>query len=151
MCLGFRVERTIKIGLVCLEEAWSANWVGIIVCVDATGGKDSDVNALQEAAVGQVQGANDIVSDGILLVILAPVDIGSASGASSVEDVCRLDSLQFGDDGFAVLHADCGGVYLLSYKLLADECQKIGQGGEAYLDSREGSSSDQQPILHHPR
>ena len=114
VCLGLGVEGAVKVGLVGLEETWTANWVGLIVGVDAAGSEDGDVNALQEAGIGQVQGANDIVSDGVLLVVLTPVDVGAASGTSSVEDVSGLDLLQLGDDSFAVLHADGGGVNLLS-------------------------------------
>jgi hypothetical protein len=79
MCLGLGVERTVKVGLVSLEETWSANWVGIVVRVNAAGGENGYVNSSLEAAIGQVQGTNNVVSDGILLVILTPVDIWSSS------------------------------------------------------------------------
>lgn len=78
MCLGFRVEGTGKVGLVCLQETWATNGMGIIIGVDAASGKDGNVNVLLEADIRQVQRANDIVPDRLLLVILAPVDIGSA-------------------------------------------------------------------------
>jgi len=77
--LGLGVERSSKIGLVSLEVSRSANWMGIVVGIDATSSKDGDVNAFQEASIGQVQGTNDIVSDGLLLMVLTPVDIWSAS------------------------------------------------------------------------
>lgn len=92
--------------------------MSLIIGVDASGGKDGNVNALQEAGIGQVECADDIVSDSVLLVILAPIDIWAAGGSSSVEDVCRLDSLQLGNDSLAVLHAHSGRVNLLSCDML---------------------------------
>jgi hypothetical protein len=77
--LGLRVERTVEVGLVSLQVSGATNWVRLIVGVDAASSKDSDVDALQEASIGQVQGTDDIISDGILLVVLAPIDIRSAS------------------------------------------------------------------------
>lgn len=52
--LGLRVEGPSKVGLIGLEVARATNWVSIIVGVDAAGSEDSDVNALQEASIGQV-------------------------------------------------------------------------------------------------
>ena len=79
MSLGLRVEGPSKVGLIGLEVARATNWVSIIIGVDAAGSEDSDVNALQEASIGQVQGADDIVSDCILLMVFAPIDVWSAS------------------------------------------------------------------------
>lgn len=79
MCLGLRVERAIKIGLVSLKEALSADWVIIIVGIDTSSSEDSDVDSLQEAAISQIKSADDIVSDSLFLVVLAPIDIGSSS------------------------------------------------------------------------
>ena len=79
MSLGLRVERTVEVGLISLQVSRASNWVRLVVGVDAASSKDSDVDALQEASIGQVQGTDDIVSDGILLMVLAPIDIWSAS------------------------------------------------------------------------
>jgi len=117
VCLGLRVERTIEVGLVSLEESRAANWVAVVVGVDASSGKDSDVNALQVAGVSQVQGTDNVVSDGLLLVVLAPVDIGSASGTSSIEDVGGLIFLELSNDTFSVLHANSGSEDLLALAL----------------------------------
>jgi hypothetical protein len=92
--LGLRVERPSKVGLVSLEVSWATNWVSIIVGVDAASGEDSDVDAFQEASVGQVQGTNNIVSDGLLLMVLAPIHVGSTGGSSSVKNVCWLNFLK---------------------------------------------------------
>jgi hypothetical protein len=51
------------------------------------------MNALEEARIGQVQCADDIIPHRLLLVVLALIDIGSTSGASSIENMCRLDLL----------------------------------------------------------
>ena len=118
MSLGLGIERPSEVGLVCLEVSRATHWVRLVVGVDATSGEDGDVDSLQEASIGQVQGTDDIVSHGILLVVLAPVDIWSASRSSCVENVCGLDFLQFSNDCFSVLHADGSGMDLFAWKLL---------------------------------
>jgi len=117
VCLSLRVERTVEVGLVSLEETWTANWVAVIVCIDAASGKDSDVNALLVAAIGQVKSTDNIVSNGLLLVVLAPVNIRSASGTSSIEDVGRLVFFELSNDSFSVLHANRRRVDLLALAL----------------------------------
>jgi len=107
--LRLRVEGAIKVGLVGLEIAWAADGVLLVVCVDASGGENRQVDFLKETAIGQVQGANDIASDGLLLVVLAPIDIGATCAASTVENVSWLDSLELGNDSLTVLHANSGG------------------------------------------
>jgi hypothetical protein len=68
--------------------------------------KDSDMYAEYKAAVCQVQGANDIASDGGLLVILAPVDIWSACTTSTIENVGWPNSFKHSHDIFPIFHAD---------------------------------------------
>jgi len=89
--------------------------VGLIVGVDTSSGKDCDVDSLQVTAIGQVQCANNVVTDGLLLVILTPIDVGAASGTGSVEDVGWLDSLKLSKHLLSVLHTDGGGEDLLSW------------------------------------
>jgi len=79
VCLSFRVERSSKVGLVGFEKSWATNWVFVIVGIDTASCEYSDMNASLEAAVGKVEGTDNIVSDRLLLVILAPIDIRSAS------------------------------------------------------------------------
>lgn len=68
--------------------------------------KDSDMYAEHKAAVRQVQGANDITSNGGLLVILAPVDIWPARTTSAIENVGWSDSFKHFHDIFPIFHAD---------------------------------------------
>lgn len=97
----------------------------IVVLVDATSGKDSNVDAFEEAAVGQVQCTNNIGAHRLLLVVLAPVDIGTSCAAGSIEDVGGLDALELGNDSLAVLHADRRGVDFLAL-LLKDRLEVTG-------------------------
>jgi hypothetical protein len=80
-------------------------------------GENSAVNALQETAVGQIEGTDDIASDGSLFVGLTPIDIRTAGAASSVKDVGRLDLLKLGEDRLAVFHTNGGGENFLSLLL----------------------------------
>jgi hypothetical protein len=114
MRFGLRVERAIEVRLVSLKVSRPTNWVCLIVGVDTTGGEDGDVNTPLVATIGQIEGTDDIISDRLLLVILAPIDIWTAGRSSCVEDVGRLDSLQLGLNSFSVLHANCRGVNLLA-------------------------------------
>ncbi len=111
------VEGAVEVGLVSLEEAWATDWVLLIISVDAASGEDSAVNALEEAAVGQVKGTDNVIADGILLVVLAPVDVWASSGTGTVEDVGWLDTLELSDDSLTVLHANSGGSDLLALGL----------------------------------
>jgi len=114
MGLRFRIERAIEIGLVGLQVSRPSNWVRLIILVNTTRSIDGSMDSLQETSIGQVQSTDDIASDGLLLVIFAPINIGTAGATSTVENVCWLDPLEFGDDSFSVLHAHCGCVNLLS-------------------------------------
>lgn len=133
MGLGLRVETATEVGLVRLSKSRSTPWVRIVVLVDAASGKDSNVNALEEAAVGQVQCADNIGTHRLLLVVLAPVDIGTSRAAGSIEDVGGLDALELGDDSLAVLHADRRGVDFLAL-LLEDRLQVTGDPALATPD-----------------
>lgn len=115
--LGLRVEGAVKVGLVGLLETWATDWVLLIVSVDAAGGEDGAVDVLEVAAVGKAEGTDNVGADGVLLVILAPIDVWTASAASAVQDVGWLDTLELSNDGLAVLHADSGGSDLLALGL----------------------------------
>lgn len=114
MSLVLRVERASEVSFVSLEVPRTANWVLVVIGIDATSGEDGDMNALQEASICQVQSADGVVPDGVFFVIFTPVNIWSTGRSSSVENVCGFHSLQFCDDSLSILHADCGGVDLLS-------------------------------------
>jgi hypothetical protein len=150
MSLGLGVERAVKVGLVSLEVSRATNWMCLVVGVDATSGEDGDVNASFVAAIGQVEGTDDIISDGLLLVILAPIDIWTASRSSCVKDVGGLDSLQLVLNGFSVLHANCRGVDLLAC-VIGKLPSRFKMAVSADLDFEGEFSSGQQPNLHHPR
>jgi hypothetical protein len=115
--LGLGVERAIKVGLVGLEVSWATNWVLLIVGVDAASGEDSQVNLLQVGEISKVESTDDIASDGLLLVVLTPINIWASSAASAVQDVGWLDSLDLSKNSLAVLHADGGALDLLALGL----------------------------------
>ena len=117
MALGLGVEAALEVGQVGLLEAGAADGVGVIVEVDAARGEDGDVDALEEAAVGQVEGANDVGAHGLLLVVLAPVDVGPSSAAGAVQDMGRANPVQFRLDGLPILHTDRGHVDLFALAL----------------------------------
>lgn len=117
MCLGLRVKAAGEVGLVGLRVAGAVPGVLLIVLVDATGGEDGAVNAFKITAVGQIEGADNIGSHRLLLVILAPVDVGTTCAAGGVEHMGRLDPVKLLQDLLAVLVANDSGMHLFSLLL----------------------------------
>lgn len=114
---GLGVEAAIEIGGVSLLESRSADRVGIIIVIDAASSKDGAVDVGQEATIRQVQSSDDVGTDGILLVVLAPVDVGPSSAAGAVQDMGWANPVQFGLDGLPILHTDRGHVDLFALAL----------------------------------
>lgn len=109
-----RVERSRKVGRVGLKEASSSNGVCVVISVDTASSEDTDVNTTLFASIGQVKSTDDIATDGGSLVIFTPVDIRATCTACTVQDMCRLDSLQFLDDCLSIFHTYGGGVDCLT-------------------------------------
>lgn len=125
MSLGLGVKAAREVGLVGLGVAGAVPRVLLVVLVDAAGREDGAVDALEIAAVGQVEGANDVGPHRLLLVVLAPVDIGTTCAAGGVEHMGRLDSVKLLQDFLAILVADDGGVHLFAL-LLEDVLEVAG-------------------------
>jgi len=115
--LGSGVVAAREVGGVLLGEGLATDWMGIVVFVDASGSEDGDMDSLQITAICEVQGTDDIASDGLFLVIFAPVDIGSSGDTSAVENVSWLVFIELRQDRLTVFHADSGGGDLLSLAL----------------------------------
>ena len=77
----------------------------VVVLVDATGGKVGDVDVVLEGDVAKLENADDVRANGLHLVVLAPVDVGSSGDARGVEDVRALGALDVVLDAHAVLQA----------------------------------------------
>mmetsp|Transcript_16940 Transcript_16940/g.23972 ORF Transcript_16940/g.23972 Transcript_16940/m.23972 type:complete len:115 (-) Transcript_16940:215-559(-) len=76
---GFRVEGLGKVGFGLLEESHAgAEGMGVVVLEYASGGVDRAVNVVGVADVGDVEGADDVGSDGLRFVVFAPVDVWAA-------------------------------------------------------------------------
>lgn len=86
----------------------------IVIGIDTSCSEDSNVNTLQVANIGQVQCSDNIASNRLLLVVLAPIDVGASSAASTVKNMSWLDFFNFCNDRFPILHANSGGVNFLS-------------------------------------
>lgn len=74
-----------------------------IVLEYAPGGVIDQNEPLLPADVGESQGSGDVRADGLYLVWLAPVDVGTSGDSGGVEHVARLHGLDVGDDGLAIL------------------------------------------------
>lgn len=123
MALGHGVEAADKVGSILLLEASTAHGVLLIILVDASSRKYGAVNTSLGTLIGQRQSANDVGANSLLLVVLAPVDVGSASAASGVEDVRGLDLVEHLGDTSGILHADGGAGDLLA--LLLEELLEV--------------------------
>lgn len=117
VCFGLRVEAAGEVGWVGLGVAGAVPGVLLVVLVNAAGCEDGAVDALEVTAVGQVEGANDVGSHRLLLVVLAPVDVGTTRAAGGVEHMGRLDPVELLQDLLAVLVADDGGMHILALLL----------------------------------
>lgn len=70
----------------------------------------SAMDILQEAAICQIQSANDIASDDLLLVVFTPINVGPPCASCAVENMRWFDSLKLVHHRFPVLHAhSCSG------------------------------------------
>lgn len=137
MRLGHGVEATVKVGRIRLDEARPAPGVNLVVLVDAASGEDGAMDAVDIAAIGEVQGADDIGPHRGLLVVFAPVHVGAAGTSGGVEDVGRADSGKFGQHSHAILHPDGGRVDLLA--LVLEELLEMS--GDPAI-----ASPDQEPV-----
>ena len=54
-------------------------------------GKHGAVNTLHPATIGKIERSNDVASNGLFLVVLAPVDIGTSRDACAVQDMSWLE------------------------------------------------------------
>ncbi len=116
--LGLRVETLIKVWLIFLGETNArSKGVGIVVFKDAACGVHRAVNSTVIAQIRQVQCANDIGTNGLRLVILAPIDVRASGNTRRHEYVGGLLGVEFGGHVGAVFDTgggkdDCdGGVF----------------------------------------
>lgn len=137
MRLGHGVEATVKVGRISLDEARPAPGVSLVILVDAARGEDGAMDAVEVAAVGEVQGTNDIGPHRGLLVVFAPVHVGAAGTSGGVDDMGWADSGQLGQHSLAVLHTDGRRVDLLALVLE----QLLEMSGDPAI-----ASPDQEPV-----
>jgi hypothetical protein len=107
--LGLTVEGSIKVGEILLSETNAGSQrMGFVVLEDATGSIDSNVNITEHAQVSNVQGSNDVGTNGVGLVVLAPVNVRTTGDTSSHEGMRRLDLVELLSDSFAFLYPSIG-------------------------------------------
>lgn len=106
--LGVGVEGGVEVRLVLFGEGSAADRVGIVVLKDAASGVESMVNPFGIANVSNGEGAHHIGADGLLLVVLTPIHIGTAGHASGIEHMRGLDCLNLSQNAFTVMGARIG-------------------------------------------
>ncbi len=99
-----------EIGLVSLCKSLATNYVSIVILKDASSGIQQMVNISLCAEIRKIQASNNVSSDGLSSVILAPIHIGSSSNTSSIDDVCGLVQLNFALHTFSVLRSGISNV-----------------------------------------
>lgn len=117
MALGLGVEASFEVGGVRLEVSGATDGVGIVVLVNTTSRIHGNVDASLKTEVGQIESADGIGSYRLLLMILAPIDIGPSSTSSAIQYMSWFDLLELGLDCLSVLHAYGRCVGLLSLAL----------------------------------
>lgn len=101
---GLGVERPGEVrSILLLESDTRPESMTRIVLEYTTGGVVDENESFLSANVGESQGPGDVRADGLDLVGLAPVDVGTSGDSGGVEHVARLHGLDVGDDGLTVL------------------------------------------------
>src|SRR5690606_9765061 len=88
-----------------LRKTLPTNRVLIVIGIDAAGCKHGDMNSLKEASIREIQCSNDIAPNSSLLVVLAPVDIGTSRATSTVQNMGWLDLIKNTNNLFTTFHA----------------------------------------------
>lgn len=105
-CFGFGVKGSDKIGrILLLESDTRPERMRGVVLENATGCVVNQHQALLPAHVSKRQRSDDIRTDRLHLVRLAPVDVRAAGHSGGVEDVCGLYGGDVGLEGCPVLQA----------------------------------------------
>lgn len=111
--LGLAVKGSIKVGRILLGKANTRSQrMLVVVDKDTTSGIDSAMDVANATKIGQVQCTNDIGADGFRLVRFTPINIGTTGNTSGIQDVGRLDFVQFGGDGLAIFQSRIGSEHL---------------------------------------
>mmetsp|Transcript_21054 Transcript_21054/g.49952 ORF Transcript_21054/g.49952 Transcript_21054/m.49952 type:complete len:376 (-) Transcript_21054:59-1186(-) len=112
--LRLAVERTVEVRFVLLGEPdpGSLRVLLVVVDEDAPGRVDGAVDATFEAQIGEVESPDDVRTDRLRLVRLAPVDVGTSGDPRGVQNVRRLVLVELRRDRLAVLEAAVGGLDL---------------------------------------
>lgn len=84
MTLGQGIKASLKIRAIFLRVATPSDGMRLIVLIHATRGEDSAMDIRLEADVCQVKRTDGVGSHRLRLILLTPVDVGSASASSSV-------------------------------------------------------------------
>lgn len=104
---GLAVEGTVKVRNIFLSKALArSKWMTIIILEDATSCVHGDMNIAEHAQIRNIECSNDIGTNRFGFVILAPINIGTASNASSHENMGWLDLIKFLGDRFTILYSD---------------------------------------------
>lgn len=86
----------------------------LIVLIHAACGEDSTMDICLEAGVCQVKRTDGVGPHRLRLILFTPVDVGSASASSSVEDVGWFGQEELRKDSLSIFHADRRGVDFFS-------------------------------------
>ena len=93
--LGLTVETLVKVGLGFFDQTNSVSkGMGLIVFENASGGVDGVVDASFVGDIGNIEGSNDVGTDGFGLVVLAPVNVGAAGDSCCHQYVGGLDLVE---------------------------------------------------------
>lgn len=90
--LGLTVEGSIEVGSILFSKPNAGPFrVFLVVHKDATCCVDGTMNVSLIAQIGKIQGSNHVGPDGFWFVVFTPVDVGTSSNASGIQDMGRFD------------------------------------------------------------
>ena len=102
--LGLRIKASCKVGNILFGKTNTRSQrMFVIVFKNTSRGIDGTVDVSFIAQIGQIQGTNDIGTNGFGLVCFTPINIGTSCNASGIQHVRGLNGIELLGQRFAIL------------------------------------------------
>lgn len=126
--LGLRIKATCKVGNIVFGKTNTRSQrMFVIVFKNASRGIDGTVHVSLIAQIGQIQGSNDIGTNGFGLVCLTPINIGTSCNASGIQHVGGLNGVELLGQSLAIFQTSVAQKqFNVVYNNIKRECRCCG-------------------------